>query len=829
MAAAVQIAQSSTLSPQTPGTAASVREHACLFTHDLRRKQKRWQDGRLKNHTFNGKVLVYDERGNFVGETHWQEDYPLDDGEELELERGGVIVQVAECLGSREQDLSELIDKRAQERAVRQAAAAAARRPLIAQSASFNPPTPQRIPQKHLHSVIGTPSGHHGRATIPKESPYEQRQQSEDARPAKRLKRAVSPPSKHGYAQNLFGATLTLSGRPLSQSSVRRPSQGARLQEDAMSSQLSDPNEDNTTSVSAANKSKFEADVTFSHNRAQPMNLHGNGVQRRPWEAVAERQSAQPPSLPLSGNRAKLPVKDSIPKDQVSRSIPRIDKQKGQANTSVLQTLPVNHSVRGPNRPEMSTAKDKQNPEIEVPVPRTRNSKPISSSKKVDSRTGRAKGVISQSSMNPKILNSRKIVDLTEDLPNDLLEEPPIDEPRTELRIKPRKKPGLVMVSEQIAPRSLSSRSRKDKEHERLASVYPDDDIGNISNSANLQEQKSSDVELTRISVSESFIHDALPGITVGGHKNQPKNAFRPGQVDMHADLECQDECSVGSIEKLAKSVSLAEQPQTDGTEANTTDRPARQKGQKSISQDIMQLGNDKQVRQRPVTAPKEANEAAQDNPAPRLAKLGRKSIKSREVIGFTFDDEPVVPPRSHERNVTASLKQQPPKYGERSLIQSVPTATAEDTCHESAPQADEERYTGPSIPQPIAEASGLRRQPSKSSNASDASDTSANLANLNQVTNAVTALQKPTPVLVNPATRGKKAARPSDMAGQVPVCPLPPEPAGHSALRTRSKKSEVADIPDKRTVGSMPGFSRANGGPWSREAYDLFDYQRPP
>ncbi|KAI0162237.1 hypothetical protein GGR57DRAFT_498578 [Xylariaceae sp. FL1272] len=836
MATAVQIAQSSALNPQTPATTAPVREHGCLFTHDLRRKQKRWQDGRLKHHTFNGKVMVYDDRGNFIGETHWQEDYPLDDGEELELERGGVIVQVAECLASRQQDLSELIDKRAQERAVRQAAAAAARRPLIAQASSFNPPTPQSLPQKHLHTVIGTPSGHHGRANIPTESPYEQRQRSEDTRPTKRLKRAVSPPSKHGYAQNLFGAALTLSGRPLSQTSVRyRPSQGPRLQEDGMPSKQSDQTEDSNTSVGAANKSNSGADVILSQHRAQSNNVHRDAVLQRPMEAVAEIRPVQPPPLPVPRTGATLPVKHTNPRDQHSTSTPRFDKQKEQANTSVLQTLPVNHSLRGPKRPDMSTDKGKQNPETEEPVSSTRNSKSISSSKKVDLSTGRARGVISQSSMNPKVLNSRKIVDLTEDLPNDLLEEPTIDEPRTKLRIKPRKKPGLVMVSEHIAPRNLSSsRSRKNKEHGRHSSLFPDDDISKISNGVNLQQRSSSDVELIRSSASsENFILDTLPRNTAGtkangGHKEQSKVASHPGQVDVHADRECQKERSAALTKQSSESISVAQQPQSDATEPDTTERPTRQKRQKSSSEDDMQLSNDNRIRKRPATAPQEANEPAQDNPAPRLAKLSRKSIKSREVIGLAFDDEPDIP-RSVERNVTGSSKQQQPEHGERPLIQSLPTAAAGKACHESAHQAEEEQCTSRSFAQHRVGASGLRRQESRSSHTSNASDTNASHSNKNQVTNAVTALEKPRTVLMNPATRGKKAARPSDMAGQVPVCPLPPELTGNMSLHSGSKTSDVTDIPNKRTVGSMPGFSRANGGPWSREAYDLFDFKRSP
>ncbi|KAJ4298411.1 hypothetical protein N0V88_003441 [Collariella sp. IMI 366227] len=108
-------------SPSSVGHSAPVIEFICLFTHDLKRKQKRWEDGRLKYHTFNKRVMVYDERGNFVGDMHWQREWDFDEGEEVRLERGGVIVQVVECIGRQEQDLTELLDKRAKEKGERQA------------------------------------------------------------------------------------------------------------------------------------------------------------------------------------------------------------------------------------------------------------------------------------------------------------------------------------------------------------------------------------------------------------------------------------------------------------------------------------------------------------------------------------------------------------------------------------------------------------------------------------------------------------------------------------------------------------------------------------
>ncbi|KAK1769003.1 protein ZGRF1 [Phialemonium atrogriseum] len=153
---------SGTTSLSTTGSTAPVLEYLCLFTRDLRRKQKRWQDGRLKYHTFNKRIMVYDDRGNFVGDTHWRDDCDLGAGEEVELERGGVIVQISDCVGRQTQDLSELIDKPLQEKQQRHAAAAS-RTPapsLVRRPDPRLQPPPDHFQLRHrpLKDLIGAPT-----------------------------------------------------------------------------------------------------------------------------------------------------------------------------------------------------------------------------------------------------------------------------------------------------------------------------------------------------------------------------------------------------------------------------------------------------------------------------------------------------------------------------------------------------------------------------------------------------------------------------------------------------------------------------------------------
>ncbi|KAG9245909.1 hypothetical protein BJ878DRAFT_324285 [Calycina marina] len=209
---------------------ALVLEFGCLYTHDIRRKnQKRWQEGRLKFHKFNKRVVVYDERSSYIGDMHWQGYGEFAEGEELRLERGGVEVQVGECTGKRDQDLYDLVDKRIKEKGER-AAAKAGSATTRAQGQPAN--TQHDIPAeplrpKSLNAVIGTPTGHYGRAALPTVSPFEKRQRANEdgnvtERPAKRQRRTESTINSGGYAQNLTGATLNLgSQKPFGSSAIR--------------------------------------------------------------------------------------------------------------------------------------------------------------------------------------------------------------------------------------------------------------------------------------------------------------------------------------------------------------------------------------------------------------------------------------------------------------------------------------------------------------------------------------------------------------------------------------------------------------------------------
>lgn len=214
------------VNPPSQNTAL-VLEFRCLYTHDVRRKaQKRWHDGKIRFHTFNRRVMVYDETFNFISDVHWQERGEFGEGELLRLDRGGIEVEVQECIGKKEQDLTELLDKRAKDRKERVAAKAAPTRPQAQFVGVIPTPSGELMKPRPLNAVIGTPTGHYGRAMIPNVSPFEQKQQRSRGenisdRPVKRQKRE-SMVTSGGYAQSLMGASLSLgSQKPAGTATIR--------------------------------------------------------------------------------------------------------------------------------------------------------------------------------------------------------------------------------------------------------------------------------------------------------------------------------------------------------------------------------------------------------------------------------------------------------------------------------------------------------------------------------------------------------------------------------------------------------------------------------
>ncbi|KJX92660.1 hypothetical protein TI39_contig5832g00039 [Zymoseptoria brevis] len=188
-----------------PGTQASapVLSFTCLYTRDSHKKAKKWHDGIVKYHTFNKRVMVYEDShsGTFVGDVHWRGEEDIQEGEELRLERGGVVVEVGESKGREDTDLSQLrqakktADGPGQDGA-RATPGATGQRRVTTQNGTR---VPLRGKHRSLNALLGTPKGRLGKATLPTKSPFEERhavenEEWEDDRPTKRARTAGSAP-----------------------------------------------------------------------------------------------------------------------------------------------------------------------------------------------------------------------------------------------------------------------------------------------------------------------------------------------------------------------------------------------------------------------------------------------------------------------------------------------------------------------------------------------------------------------------------------------------------------------------------------------------------
>ncbi|KAI9860535.1 MAG: hypothetical protein M1824_003060 [Vezdaea acicularis] len=93
--------------PSTQNTAPII-EFRCLYTHDLRRKQKRWRDGFLRFHTFNKRIMIYDVQWNYIADHHYRDSNVLVEGAVLQVD-GGILVDMGEEISRIKQNRDELL------------------------------------------------------------------------------------------------------------------------------------------------------------------------------------------------------------------------------------------------------------------------------------------------------------------------------------------------------------------------------------------------------------------------------------------------------------------------------------------------------------------------------------------------------------------------------------------------------------------------------------------------------------------------------------------------------------------------------------------------
>ncbi|KAK5999042.1 hypothetical protein PT974_01429 [Cladobotryum mycophilum] len=1034
MSYAVRSAHQARASP--PPTTAAVLDFICLFTHDLRRKQKRWQDGKLKFHTFNKRYMVYDDRGNFIGDGHWKDGADeFDEGVELELDRGSAIVQVSECTGSREQDLTEILDKRAREVEKRRATAAAKTPVASARSVRHDAgPSSIRSNQsmnRPLSDIVPN-SGPIGRAAISDRSPFETRRSlfehevPERAPPAKKRRVDVSPPSKKGHAQSLFGTRLTLSTSSVPYSSwrARVVHEKTNVQAESRENKLQDDEseEEKEEEITAVTIEQSPSPVAQPPRLAKPaarkviearppLSERSEPIKREAKTSTKPKKSVQaeefeteiiPSSQYEEANHQRreekpqeiIPV-ESTPEPDVK---PRIKPKK--PTTSLLRKLPPErekHKLKPHKRAELSsefvteedlledsditTPLDLQGSESEKKQKPRKSTKSTSTSKKVareieDSEPKRKQSKPSKAtSLKEKKKAEKKTASESED---DQVPPPKKDktrqtkkqdattksvttepvppksvEQRTELRIKPRQRRGLLMLSEKIVPPSVkeptpeppppSGQDDGGKASDASPEPVPEekDEVDEPPSPPPpepiLEEEDKSDEPPSPLTEStpppepilqdEDEVDEPLPPLKepspppepiledkdeVDESLPPPKEPSPPPALEMAQKIARDissdesdepvlsrarrrpqkpdvDEISepeirkssspkrrirksrvasptLGSSDESVKEVrrtsrggkrkavsSEEEEPKihksspperpprksrvashTFGSndesmeEVHRTTRRGKPKAASSEEEEEEEpviSSQDEESYSMPSKATKRKKaKSEQTDEGPRITKMARKSVKSKEIFGFVMPDAVDLIPASimsmANRPVITSEAVAPPPAAKAAPSVGFGSARAltviDMTDSDKMESSENEQTRDSAQPETKPEVSGA-----------------------------------PKPRIVNPATRGKKAARKEDAAGQVPQCIIPFDPvivkprivytnvnvgakAGPS-INTNSTNNANANSTitgaasiKPVTAKSLPGFSAANGGAWSRHAEDLLGMTRP-
>jgi hypothetical protein len=900
--------------------------------------------------------MVYDERGNYVGDMHWQSGWDFDVGEEVQLDRGGVIVQVSECVGQETQDLSGLLDKRVQEREQRlrekeqgRAHTATPRlsgpnldseprprpRPRVQQQ---TPGTPQ-IRHRPLTSLLGIPTGHLGRAVVSSESPFAQRQQANDAtvgdagdaeRSAKRRRHEEPPSSKMGYAQNLFGATLSLSGTP--SSSVRWPSQTVPRQTAARVPQRSIP--DAETHVSTVQQ--------YSDDDQPP---------------AARRSPSLPPVSPKTHRSRRI----SPRQESASRAAPQVSQPTRSSHlnrsTPVLDRLqPARPQPHPPPKEVLDLTRSLEDDElrqVDTPAHAIRSS--------ADDSNGHAgaANVLHRASNNalrtpvateqPRPALGVSVVEEHASLPPER-SNPPRESRRTELQLKSRKKRGLLVLSELVRSKpkedarpnhvpieEASSVGRKEAE-----AVQLEDDMF-VGPDSLPDRGGSSDV---LADASDMRLNSRRPARTLSGKDSD----LPPAAAGKSAIMQTADDAENGNgkgkdVEvskdrsrrkaKKTKADVTADQVQEPLDEPRTKRRSARKptpKEQPILVNDEDQVEEShpepgakrRSVRvpaqKRPSSVISDDDEPSKEQDAhtmptplqgPRLVKFGRKSVRSKELIGFVVED-PVAPSSQYgglSANITSAAPMTVNGIAQVSANDLEKASEVADTLQEAEKSTTNTDHAAAANVEPPAniaeprrtslsqlhnsvtgEVSGLENaRPGEVISVErgttptplmsrDAGDKEASDPQVDDLARPVE--QEPTrgePVaakgpldggssslrqqslvrgqnttsttnqevqrgmapnqpgrLVNPATRGRKAALKSHAAGQVPLPVLPLDMMTMQGVHQAqprandSTASGAGGAPAKRKM-TFPGFvSAKKSGPWSREAHDLLDCERP-
>lgn len=673
-----------------PPSTATVYDFTCLFTHDLRRKQKRWQDGKLKYHSFNKKVMVYDDRGHFVGDAHWDQEGDLATGDELSLDRGMALVQVDECTGEKQQDLTELLDKRAREVEKRRQIAAAKTRPAPRSSTAAGGAQPQPQPQRphlSLSALVQSP-GRIGRAAIPNHSPFEARQYklhqnqppAGDTQPivperappaAKRRRTSPSPPSKAGHARSLFGATLSLSSCPGPELLAAR-ARALRMRTQSQIQALSTPQDDEDKEQEPVQSSPLfvqnEAESTLSkpskpskeqRSTLQPVTRHPIASARA---VMREADEAGNRDVDMVTNGREPDEQENAPKKR--REEARKPQRQAEYMDNGVQDLDVEEepiiSAKPPKKKKDKEPKQIRNLQpVEDQQPEKREkttAAPLRSPSPIPIAVDDESDAVEEAprpGKTPKEQQQRKKKrnkerePLREELRDELREElreepapkqaaPKPKEPRTTLRMRSRQKRGLLMMREPVIP-------QPEPEPEPEPPTVIEDFDDRIASTPSPERTALPDNIRSPSPPEEVVIPSSAPP-----EKNTPAPALSERiPTPPPPELSSDDDLPQPSKRRAKKRRTYSPSPEPEIVEKAPKKKKLRKAAKRRADEDEPSQEEDEpQPRKRRAAkratyedpesdAEQHEEEEIPEVKGPRIAKLPRKGIRSREIIGY--------------------------------------------------------------------------------------------------------------------------------------------------------------------------------------------------
>lgn len=746
--------------------------------------------------------MVYDDRGHFVGDAHWDQDGDLAPGDELTLDRGNAIVQVEDCIGERQQDLTEILDKRAWEVEKRRQIAASKSRRTPASSVAASIPDQgqartapaQHRPHISLSNIVQSP-GRIGRANIPAHSPYEARQQimqqgtaSSTAAPrpppAKKRRTSPSPPSKSGFARSLFGAQLNFSHCPppeLLAARARALREKTNVQSQAIAQEEEKESPERAMTVDGSTTLSETFALSWAP-RADPVVPKARiGTARGFLKEATSAQGRDEAECQTSRDGEEAAPETTRPKPKKKATV----KQKAASKPKTKERQPAEAEQRDitededlrKRRPKKKKAK-RTSPPPEEPV---------------------------------VVETAAKAV-----------------ERRTELRIRTTKRRGLLMMQER--------NSTPPRDATPVCTVEP--------------------VEVDCISSSQPFTRKMSPEAIAEAENPPTQRENTP-----------QPEVANSPPESIVKG--------TPPEACSEDDRPKiRQRKRRRIGYAEDGDESAEEVERHNSPSPEK----------PRIARLARKGIKSREIIGYVPPQSEMLVPAPFATATAAAAAaafasetavvvkpQTDVKMPDSPIIESIEDMSTSETAGgpntkdnaepliviveksaEPEPLLPEELVAAsvppapPAPPAPAvskAEQAGVETERVASvamlGNTEESTDTTDTTRESENGADDNTTVSRPR--IINPATRGRKAARKEDAAGQAPQTFVPFEPVIPGArISTRPvvvvKDTASASLAPRRiaSVGGsgatkqLAGFTKASGGTWSEHAQDLLGMRRP-